>query len=121
MAGRKQSGQQALPGTQGTAELHSVLWRAADKLRGSMDAAQYKDYVLGLVFLKYVSEAARAGDGVFLVPAGARWDGLAGQAGSAVIGELIDGAMDAVMRANPSLAGVLPKIFNRDTVDQRRL
>ena len=58
MAGRKKNGQPALSGTQGTAELHAVLWRAADKLRGSMDAAQYKDFVLGLVFLKYVSEEA---------------------------------------------------------------
>jgi type I restriction enzyme M protein len=121
MAGRKQDGRPALPGTQGTAELHAVLWRAADKLRGSMDAAQYKDFVLGLVFLKYVSEAACTGDGVFLVPEGAHWDRLAGQAGSAGIGALIDGAMDAIMSANPSLRGVLPKIFNRGNVDQRRL
>jgi type I restriction enzyme M protein len=127
MAGRKQNGQPARPGTPGPAELHAVLWRAADKLRGSVDAAQYKDFVLGLVFLKYVSEDARAGGAVFLVPEDARWDRLAGQAGraggagGAVIGELIDGAMDAVMRANPSLHGVLPKIFSRDNVDQRRL
>jgi type I restriction enzyme M protein len=159
MAGRKKIGQAALPGTQGTAQLHAVLWRAADKLRGSIDAAQYKDFVLGLVFLKYVSEAASAGDGAFRVPEDARWDRLAGQpspggttphsaspggqppqtpprprgasdrgaiasdaqAGSAGIGELLDGAMDAIMRANPPLAGVLPKIFSRDNVDQRRL
>ena len=127
MAGRKKNGQPARPGTQGTAELHAVLWRAADKLRGSMDAAQYKDFVLGLVFLKYVSEDARTGDGVFLVPEDARWDRVAGQAGraggadGAGIGALIDGAMDAIMRANPSLRGVLPKIFNSGNVDQRRL
>ena len=77
MAGRKKNGQPARPGTQGTAELHAVLWRAADKLRGSMDAAQYKDFVLGLVFLKYVSEDARTGDGAFLVPEDARWDRVA--------------------------------------------
>jgi type I restriction enzyme M protein len=127
MAGRTRSGQPGLAGTQGTAELHAVLWRAADKLRGSMDAAQYKDFVLGLVFLKYVSEDAGTGDGAFLVPDSARWDKLAGQAGQAGgaggagIGELLDGAMDAITRANPPLAGVLPKIFNRDNVDQRRL
>ena len=133
MAGRKKKGQPAPSGTQGTAELHAVLWRAADKLRGSMDAAQYKDFVLGLVFLKYVSDAADAGDGAFLVPADARWDRLAGQAGqagqagraggadAAGIGEVLDGAMDAIMSANPSLRGVLPKIFSRDNVDQRRL
>ncbi len=83
MARRNKNGQPGLPGTQGTAELHAVLWRAAGKLRGSMDAAQYKDFVLGLVFLKYVSEDDRVGDGAFRVPAGARWDRLAGRAGQA--------------------------------------
>ena len=57
MPARKKKDQAALPGTQTTAELHAILWSAADKLRGSMDAAQYKDFVLGLVFLKYVSDA----------------------------------------------------------------
>jgi type I restriction enzyme M protein len=151
MPGRKKNDQPALPGTQSTAELHAVLWRAADKLRGSMDAAQYKDFVLGMVFLKYVSDAfaerrdqVRAElladgvpesrlpaflddkdeytrEGVFWVPEGARWDNLAAQAKSAGIGELIDNAMDAIMKTNASLTGVLPKIFNRDNVDQRRL
>ncbi len=151
MPGRKRNGQPALPGTQRTAGLHAVLWRAADKLRGSVDAAQYKDFVLGMVFLKYVSDAfAERRDqvraelladgvpesrlrefledkdeytsaGVFWVPEGARWDNLAAAAKSAGIGELIDNAMDAIMTANASLAGVLPKIFNRDNVDQRRL
>ena len=57
MPARKKKDQAALPGTQTTAELHAILWSAADKLRGSMDASQYKDFVLGLVFLKYVSDA----------------------------------------------------------------
>ncbi len=151
MPARKKTDQAALPGTQTTAELHTILWSAADKLRGSMDASQYKDFVLGLVFLKYVSDAfterrdqIRAelladempadrieqflddkdeytGHGVFWVPEGARWDSLAVQAKSAGIGELIDNAMDAIMKSNASLTGVLPKIFNRDNVDQRRL
>lgn len=151
MPARKKQDQPALPGTQTTAELHTVLWRAADKLRGSMDAAQYKDFVLGLVFLKYVSDAfverrdqirtellaegvpesrldgflsdvdEYTREGVFWVPEGARWDNLALQAKSAGIGELIDNAMDAIMKTNPALTGVLPKIFNRDNVDQRRL
>jgi type I restriction enzyme M protein len=151
MPARKKNDQPALPGTQTTAELHAVLWKAADKLRGSMDAAQYKDFVLGLVFLKYVSdafterrEAIRAElvadgvpesrheeflddkdeytrEGTFWVPEGARWDHLAAQAKSAGIGELIDNAMDAIMKTNSALTGVLPKIFNRDNVDQRRL
>ncbi|SFB33297.1 type I restriction enzyme M protein [Cellulomonas marina] len=141
-------------------ELKDTLWKAADKLRGSMDASQYKDVILGLVFLKYVSDAfderreqirtdlaaegfredqiesllddvdEYTGHGVFWVPATARWGylaehakGIAASAGQPFqpIGELIDGAMSHVMGANPSLAGTLPRIFNRDSVDQRRL
>jgi type I restriction enzyme M protein len=151
MPPRKKTGQAALPGMPTMADLRDTLWKAADKLRGSMDAAQYKDFVLGLVFLKYVSDSfeerrtqireevlkdgvpeARLdqflGDkdeykreGVFWVPEGARWDRLAAQAKSTGIGELIDNAMDSLMKTNESLTGVLPKIFNRDNVDQRRL
>lgn len=141
-------------------ELKDTLWKAADKLRGSMDASQYKDVILGLVFLKYVSDAfderreqirdelsadgydadqiadliddtdEYTGRGVFWVPANARWTFLAENAkglGPAMgeaeksVGLLIDEAMDAVMQANPQLSGTLPRIFNRDNVDQRRL
>jgi type I restriction enzyme M protein len=141
-------------------ELKDTLWKAADKLRGSMDASQYKDVILGLVFLKYVSDAFEerrtqirtdllaegyredqveallderdeyTGHGVFWVPATARWDYLARHAKglppamgqpAQTIGELVDGAMDHVMGSNPSLVGTLPRIFNRDNVDQRRL
>ncbi|WP_245674222.1 HsdM family class I SAM-dependent methyltransferase [Actinoplanes rectilineatus] len=124
------------------------MWKAADKLRGSMDAAQYKEFVLGLVFLKYVSDAfaerrnqiaesltdipehRRAefleerdeytSANVFWVPENARWDYLLENAPQGV-GELLDNAMDAIMRENPALTGVLPKIFNRDNVDKNRL
>jgi type I restriction enzyme M protein len=137
-------------------ELKDTLWKAADKLRGSMDASQYKDVILGLVFLKYVSDAfderrgqIRAeltaddyddqqigdliddtdeytGRGVFWVPENARWSFLAENAkgtgdGERTIGLLIDEAMDAIMQSNPQLTGTLPRIFNRDSVDQRRL
>ncbi|WP_375406159.1 type I restriction-modification system subunit M [uncultured Amnibacterium sp.] len=141
-------------------ELKDTLWKAADKLRGSMDASQYKDVILGLVFLKYVSDAfderraqIRAelaaegydedqiaeliddadeytGRGVFWVPANARWSFLADNAKGIEasldapqksIGQLIDEAMDAVTQSNPQLSGTLPRIFNRDNVDQRRL
>jgi type I restriction enzyme M protein len=141
-------------------ELKDTLWKAADKLRGSMDSSQYKDVILGLVFLKYVSdafderreqiatelEAAGLGEDqiaqliddvdeytgrrVFWVPARARWPYLAENAkGRAAqdgepqksIGVLIDDAMDLIMGANPSLAATLPRIYNRDGVDQRRL
>jgi len=145
------AGQAELPGVTTMAELKNILWKSADKLRGSMDAAQYKDFVLGLIFLKYVSDAYQERhqqireelvadgvpesrheaflddqdeyerEGVFWVPEGARWPDLAAQAKSGAIGELIDAAMDAVMKTNRSLAGVLPKIYNRDNVDQRRL
>ncbi len=99
------------------ADLAGTLWRAADKLRGSMDAAQYKDFVLGLVFLRYLSGSSE----VFSVPPEARWEHLAASAENASIGELLDHAMVLLMKANPSLAGVLPRIFGRDHVDHRRL
>ncbi|QIS18483.1 type I restriction-modification system subunit M [Nocardia terpenica] len=145
------NGQTELPGMPTMDNLKDILWKSADKLRGSMDAAQYKDFVLGLVFLKYVSDSyterrnairqeliaekipeTRHADflddpdeytreGVFWVPEGARWDDLAEGAKAGSVGELIDDAMDAVMKSNLALTGVLPKIFNRDNVDQRRL
>lgn len=141
-------------------ELKDTLWKAADKLRGSLSASQYKDVILGLVFLKYVSdayderrEAIRTdllaegydeeqiadliddaeeyqGYGVFLVPQEAHWAYLsenakgkpaAGDEPAKTIGALIDAAMDSVMKANPTLAGTLPRIYNRDNIDQRRL
>ncbi|GAA0360174.1 type I restriction-modification system subunit M [Actinoallomurus spadix] len=144
-------GQGELPGVSTMTELKDILWKSADKLRGSMDAAQYKDFVLGLVFLKYVSDSFEERrrqirdeliadgvpesrhesflddkdeydrEGIFWVPEGARWADLAAQAKSGAIGQLIDAAMYAIMKANASLTGVLPKIFNRDNVDQRRL
>lgn len=141
-------------------ELKDTLWKAADKLRGSLSSSQYKDVILGLVFLKYVSdayderrEAIRAdltaqdydeeqiadliddpeeyqGYGVFVVPPEARWSYLAENAkgmhsvdGQAprTIGSLVDEAMDVVMNTNESLRGTLPRLFNRDNIDQRRL
>ncbi|HMS75942.1 class I SAM-dependent DNA methyltransferase [Gordonia sp. (in: high G+C Gram-positive bacteria)] len=154
-------GQKQPPATPSTMkELKDTLWKAADKLRGSLSANQYKDVILGLVFLKYVSdayderrEAIRAeliadgmdddqiteliddpeeyqGYGVFVVPPIARWTYLAENAKGKPatddqparnVGELIDEAMDAVMAANKSLQGTLPRIYNRDNIDQRRL
>ncbi|WP_054816421.1 class I SAM-dependent DNA methyltransferase [Nocardia arizonensis] len=142
-------------------ELKDTLWKAADKLRGSLSASQYKDVILGLVFLKYVSDAyderrstlqeefggegldaeqlelylddpdEYRGYGVFLVPENAHWSHLAenskglkqSETGEPAksIGLLIDEAMDAVMKANESLVGTLPRIYNRDNIDQRRL
>ncbi|MFC4070619.1 class I SAM-dependent DNA methyltransferase [Actinoplanes subglobosus] len=98
-------------------QIQDVLWKAANKLRGSVDAAQYKEFVLGLVFLKYVSDTA---GNVFKVPESARWERLAAHAGDRM-GTLLDAAMDAIMLENPALTGVLPRIFGRDNVDQDRL
>ncbi|MFD8703775.1 type I restriction-modification system subunit M [Kitasatospora sp. NPDC059648] len=150
---RATTAQGELPGVSSTKEIQDILWKAADKLRGSMDAAQYKEFVLGLVFLKYVSDAFAerraelAADpelaeipehrrsafleekdeytekNVFWVPPTARWDYIAENATSAEggVGKLLDDAMDEVMKANKALTGVLPKIFNRDNVDRKRL
>src|SRR6266487_1177120 len=107
------------------------LWRMADALRGSMDAAEYKHVVLGLIFLKYISdafeeqharlEAERAAGAdpedpdeyravnIFWVPREARWSNLKANATQPTIGKTVDDAMLAIERENPSLKGVLPK------------
>lgn len=160
MAAQNTNGAQATAEPSTMKELKDTLWKAADRLRGSMDASQYKDIILGLVFLKYVSDAygerrqqihddltaegfdadqiadliddpeEYQGYGFFVVPPQARWEYLAqnakgvqaaiGEPGKNV-GQLVDEAMDQVMTANPSLAGTLPRIYNRDNLDQRRL
>ncbi len=86
-------------------ELKATLWKAAEKLRGSLSAGQYKDVVLGLVFLKHVSDA--------------RWKFLADNAKSPKIGRLVDEAMQAMMTADPALAAMLPQRYH--DVDPRRL
>ncbi|MDX2591797.1 class I SAM-dependent DNA methyltransferase [Streptomyces sp. WI03-4A] len=152
MPPRKKPADQAELFTASTAkEIQDILWKAADKLRGSIDAAQYKEFVLGLIFLKYVSDAFEerrtelakelAEDGisedqiadfledrdeytgahVFWVPETARWSWIAANAKAQGVGKLLDEAMDAIMRENAALTGVLPKIFNQDRVDQKRL
>lgn len=117
------------------------LWRAADKLIGMMDAAEYKHVVLGLIFLKYISDSflekyaalqteefadpedrdEYLADNVFWVPAEARWDFLQGKARDPKIGQLIDDAMTAIERDNPALKGVLPKNYARPALDKSRL
>ncbi len=117
------------------------LWKMADSLRGNMDAAEYKHVVLGLIFLKYVSDAFEElheelrGDpladpedrdeytarNVFWVPAEARWSELQAEARFPDIGELVDEAMDAVERDNPALKDVLPKEYGRPALDKTRL
>ncbi|MDT5219339.1 MAG: type restriction enzyme protein [Mycobacterium sp.] len=86
-------------------ELKDTLWKAAEKLRGSVPANQYKDVILGLVFLQFAAEA--------------HWDSLADNAKSPNIGRLVNEAIGAVMAANPALTGTLPQLYHN--VDQRRL
>lgn len=134
-----------------TKTLEQTLWDAADKLRGNQEPSEYKHVVLGLVFLKYVSDKFEerrvaikeelANDGfdedqfgsfledrdeytghnVFWVPDGARWSTLQAQAKQPEIGQLIDQAMQLIERENPSLRGVLPRNYGRDGLDKRRL
>jgi len=115
----------------------------ADALRGSMDAAEYKHVVLGLIFLKYISDAfeehharlaaeqAQGADpedpdeyrakSIFWVPPEARWPHLKSQARQPTIGRLVDDAMTAIERDNPALKGVLPKDYARPALDKSRL
>ena len=126
-----------------TTEYGPQLWRMADTLRGSMDAAEYKHVVLPLIFLKYISDAfeelheillSQADDGadpeepdeykaknVFWVPAEARWSRIQSRAKQEDIGKTIDDAMTTIENDNPALRGVLPKDFGRDAVDKERL
>ncbi len=124
--------------------LEATLWAAADKMRGHMDAAEYKHVALGLVFLKFISDAFEArhhellelaktagadpeepdeyrAEHVFWVPPEARWERLQAAAKQPEIGLHIDDAMEAIERENPSLKGVLPKDYARPVLDKRRL
>jgi type I restriction enzyme M protein len=129
-------------------ELEKTLWQAADKLRNNMDAAEYKHVVLGLIFLKYISDAFDemipifeeeigkdwetisyknelqdicTSEKVFYVVPEARWKWLQGRAKLPTIGKDIDDAMDAIEKDNPTLKGVLPKDYARPALDKQRL
>ena len=124
-----------------TVGYEAQLWEAANTLRGSMDASEYKHVVLGLVFLKYISDAfeeyreqlrqepyADPEDpdeyravNIFWVPPAARWERLQQHAHQPDIGERIDAAMEAIEKDNPSLKGVLPKDYARPALDKQRL
>jgi len=120
------------------------MWAAADKLRGHMDASEYKHVVLGLIFLKYISDAFQAkykqleatkdieytdpedrdeytAANIFWVPKEARWSNLQANAKQPTIGKLIDDAMMAIEKENPKLKGVLPKDYSRPSLDKYRL
>ena len=122
-----------------------VLWKSADKLRKNIDAAEYKHVVLGLIFLKYISDSFEEhykklvdGQGefagadpedrdeytaynVFFVPEAARWSYLLEQAKQPSIGVIVDAAMEAIENDNPQLKGVLPKVYARQNLDPTSL
>ncbi|RTH99468.1 N-6 DNA methylase [Thermus scotoductus] len=124
-----------------TVGYEAELWRMANALRGSMDAAEYKHVVLGLIFLKYISDAFEEhrahllqepyadpedpdeyrAQNIFWVPPEARWERLQAHARQPNIGQIVDEAMEAVERDNPSLKGVLPKDYARPSLDKQRL
>lgn len=126
-------------------ELEKTLWAAADKMRSNMDAAEYKHVVLGLIFLKYISDAFNdlyqklaenkgeyegsdpedpdeyLANNVFFVPEKSRWQYLQDRAKQPEIGKYLDDAMDAIERINPPLKGVLPKIYADPELNKPRL
>ena len=117
------------------------IWSAADKLRGNMDASEYKNIVLGLIFLKYISDKfeekynelkyegegfeedrdAYYAEGIFFVPQQARWEAISYAAHTAEIGKVIDKAMELIEKENSRLKNILPKGFARPELDKRRL
>ena len=125
--------------------IEKQLWKAADKLRKNIDAAEYKHVVLGLIFLRYISaafEALRArllagkdeyagadpedkdeykAENVFFVPEASRWSTLQANAKLPTIGKLVDEAMEALEKDNPSLKDVLPKVYARGNLDATNL
>jgi type I restriction enzyme M protein len=125
-------------------KIETTLWKTADKLRNNMDAAEYKHVVLGLIFLKYISDSFEelyqklkaeekttgadpedkdeyTAERVFYVPPSARWIWLQKRAKLPTIGKDIDDAMDAIEKDNPTLKGVLPKDYARPALDKQRL
>lgn len=147
MARRKSTaeskGKSAAEGSAANVGYEAQLWQMADALRGSMDAAEYKHVVLGLIFLKYISDAfeeqrarlvAEQSQGadpedpdeyralsIFWVPPEARWGHLKAQARQPTIGRLVDDAMAGIERDNAALKGVLPKDYARPALDKTRL
>ena len=117
------------------------IWKAADVLRGNLNASEYEGVVLGLIFLKYISDKFEekfselsadeyadeedkdeyTADNVFFVPKNARWSVISAAAHTPQVGTAIDDAMLAIEQENPRLKGILPKNFARPELDKRRL
>ncbi|WP_439895088.1 type I restriction-modification system subunit M [Pseudomonas syringae] len=128
----------ATNGNGGNLGFEANLFKAADKLRGNMEPSDYKHVALGLIFLKYISDAFEAkhkallaedaqaaedkdeylADNVFWVPKEARWSHLQANAKLPTIGTLIDDAMRAIEKDNESLKGVLPKDYARPALNK---
>ncbi len=122
-------------------DFENDLWLMADKLRGNIQPSDYKDVILGLIFLKYISDSfeekynqlVNEGDGfeedrdayveenVFFVPPSARWDFIKKSAKLSTIGQIIDESMIAIERENKNLKGVLPKNYARPELDKVKL
>lgn len=152
----KANNQKKSNGTDSGLNFEAQLWAAADKMRGHMDASEYKHVALGLIFLKYISDAfeekreqllfgfsdpksdsfikdekqraAAANErdeylaaNVFWLPPEARWHTINAKAKSPEIGKVIDEAMGAIERENPTLKGVLPRDYARPSLDKVRL
>lgn len=123
--------------------IEKTLWKAADKLRKNINAAEYKDVVLGLIFLKYISIAFEkmhaeltvqidqgadpedreeyTAENVFFVPPSARWSFLQDSAKQPTIGKIVDDGMDAIEAENPQLKGILPKVYAKQNLDPTSL
>ncbi|MFH0906150.1 MAG: class I SAM-dependent DNA methyltransferase [archaeon] len=122
-------------------DFEEKLWQAADKLRSNMDAAEYKHVVLGLIFLKYISDSFEElynklkqdpeglpedkdeyiSNRVFFVPKDARWQYIQDNAKDPIIGKIIDDAMDSIEKENPSLKGILLKEYAKPSLDKAKL
>lgn len=130
------------PTSPATVGYEAKLWQMADTLRSNMDAAEYKHVVLGLIFLKYISDAFEAkhaeldaqraegadpedpddyrAESIFWVPVETRWQHLKANAPQPTIGTLVDDAMAAIERVTPTLKGVLPKDYALPGLDKAR-
>lgn len=117
------------------------VWEMVDALRGTMNASEYKHAVLGLIFLKYVSDAFEEhrfkldliqdadpedpdeyrAQNIIWVPLEGRWTRIIEQARQPTIGQIVDGAMASIEKANPAIKNALPKNYARPTLDKTRL
>lgn len=124
-----------------TSNFEAQLFKAADKLRKNIDAAEYKNVALGLIFLKYISESFQElydklvadeqsepedrdeykAENIFFVPEQARWKSLQAKAKLPTIGQELDDAMEAIEKENPELRHVLPKVFGKPNLDKTSL